>query len=582
MFTFCYEIANKKTVIFFYYGLITFISATAIASIGANLFPQLGKSLPDMNLLFPLYGHNYLAHLLMFLTPITMYKAIQNKKWIDYVLLLLNVGMLILTFARGAWIIIAFYILTIAVAQKKLLYKTQRFLFILIPVLFIILFITLFHSNNPYALLKNNDKQFIKQFITKETPIQNRTEYWSQSIQAIQERPIFGSGPGTFFLQSQRLQRRPMTYSLFAHSFPLQILVEFGSIGAILILGLFFLIFKQILRRIKTLDEHTKRYVIPLLWGSILTGIYSSYEFNLDFLVIWLLFWMILGICIGLTNNETKKQKKIAIPSRIAFVCLIIFYTLLLSGMLMKTAKDQTTALYIMPFHTKYAVEYVENQQKMGGVLTQRQIDILLFFHKNNPEIIQAILQINANTLSESQKNAMNKQLIYLYPKNELYHKQYIDFLINQKDYKNAGIQILRYTLLFLPQYADIFNTTGPLQQQEIIAIAKHTGELTNEKIIHEKRIARLFYLAGFADSINSPTRTKTLWHIASQLDPGLSYYYVELASLTKNILHDTEAVGQILVDCKKNTNAAEHCIEVEQNGLPEIGSLKNAILSFP
>ncbi|MEK7499762.1 MAG: O-antigen ligase family protein, partial [Patescibacteria group bacterium] len=130
----------------------------------------------------------------------------------------------------------------------------------------------------------------------------NRLKYWKQAAMAIGERPWFGSGPGTFYLQSLRLQVSSSSFSWFAHSFPLQSIVELGILGSLL---LFVLIGLQIRAAVKIICERviqvneSHRFVQSLAWGVLLSFLYSFYEFNLDYLVLWLLFWAACGLVIG-------------------------------------------------------------------------------------------------------------------------------------------------------------------------------------------------------------------------------------------------------------------------------------------
>ena len=75
-------------------------------------------------------------------------------------------------------------------------------------------------------------------------PSDNRLEYWRQAIEAIKERPLFGSGPRTFYLLSRRLQSAPNSWSWFAHSFPLQTAAETGLVGLSIFLFLICVLFR--------------------------------------------------------------------------------------------------------------------------------------------------------------------------------------------------------------------------------------------------------------------------------------------------------------------------------------------------
>ena len=88
-------------------ALLVGVVAT-IASFVFLLNPSLARFLPSMNLLFANYGHNHLAGLLLFVFPVTI-GLVEKKKniWAIGALGLFIVGM-VLTFARGAWILLFF------------------------------------------------------------------------------------------------------------------------------------------------------------------------------------------------------------------------------------------------------------------------------------------------------------------------------------------------------------------------------------------------------------------------------------------------------------------------------------------
>lgn len=67
-----------------------------------------------------------------------------------------------------------------------------------------------------------------------------RSEIWTNALQVWLANPFFGAGPGRFgfgYLQASS-RTPPGFWALHAHSLPIQVLAEFGSIGGIAFLGL--------------------------------------------------------------------------------------------------------------------------------------------------------------------------------------------------------------------------------------------------------------------------------------------------------------------------------------------------------
>lgn len=263
-------IASETTIKWFTKGLLFVGVVATLASFVFFSLPSLARFLPPMNLLYASYGHNHLADLLLFVFPIAIIQP-----WL--LLILFAVGMT-LAFARGAWLLLIFYLLFLVWRSKN---RTMRRvgLFIAAATTAVFLFVSL---------------TSIRGIPQKPSLLEDgRWEYWRQAVEAIKERPLFGSGPGTFYLQSKRLQAAPSSYSWFAHSFPLQTTVETGVVGLVMFLFLFWNVFRK-----------SKRS--PLLWGTVLVLAYSLYEFTLDYAVMWLLLWAVFG---ALTKMNTQTQK---------------------------------------------------------------------------------------------------------------------------------------------------------------------------------------------------------------------------------------------------------------------------------
>jgi len=292
-----YSLSSSKISHIFTIGTVVFAGLAAVVAAAYTLFPSLAGGLPSMNLLYASYGHNQLAGLLLFGIPLVIGEVTPIPSWCKKALFVLFLSGMVFSFARGAWILLATYFAFLLIT-KRLVGKFNTSIVILFIGAVAGLLVTMFllaprFADNPPIM--NND-WFYKQTI-KPPIYESRIQYWLQALRAIRERPIFGSGPGTFYLQSKRLQNAPLSYSWFAHSFPLEILVELGVLGAI---PMFFLLFhhgKKIIRGFRAgSDGQDTRYGAPLALGAGLTLAYSVYEYNMNYLVVWLLFWATLGV----------------------------------------------------------------------------------------------------------------------------------------------------------------------------------------------------------------------------------------------------------------------------------------------
>ena len=190
---------------------------------------------------------------------------------------------LIFSFARGAIALVGVFVLLFA-RRNKSYRKPLLLLFGFIVVLLI-----------GVSMVGKLDIPMFGNYkisITKPRLLQDgRFEYWRQALVATRERPWFGSGPGTFSLESRRLQARPGSYSWFAHSFPLEILVETGVVGFVLFVTVGWMIIK--------ICEAKKK--IKVFYGQSDSRFSTLFEFNLSYISIFL-FCIIFGL-----NSRNKR-----------------------------------------------------------------------------------------------------------------------------------------------------------------------------------------------------------------------------------------------------------------------------------
>ncbi len=247
-----YSLADKKHTRLLDLGVIITIICVAatMVSFGCLLFPQLVQSFPQMNLLYATYGHNQLAGLLLFGIPLVTGVGGPIPAWCKKIVLLLLLSGIFLSFARGAWILLAVYFAFLFIT-KRLDGKFNISIAIVFMGSVAVLLFTMFLLAPRFTLVPSTRINYwlYKQTI-KPSIYENRIQYWLQALRAIGERPIFGSGPGTFYLQSKRFQSVPLSYSWFAHSFVLEQFVEVGLVGIVL-WGILFTIQWRALTRLR-------------------------------------------------------------------------------------------------------------------------------------------------------------------------------------------------------------------------------------------------------------------------------------------------------------------------------------------
>lgn len=369
--------SRKQTVDSFTKGLLVTGAVATLASFVFLAFPSLARALPPMNLLYANYGHNHLAGLLLFMFPVAI-GAVEKKKniWVIGALGLFSVGF-ILTFARGAWILLVFYVLFLVVRNKST--TTRRVgLLVTAAATLALLGVSLISLKEP-----THRVGFVGQLVrqAQKTTLfeDNRWEYWRQSIEAIKERPLFGSGPGTFYLLSRRLQSRPDNWSWFAHSFPLQTAAETGLVGLFLFSILMFFIVKGGLQK-------------NLLWrGALLILLYSSYEFSLDYASVWIVLCATLGVLARRQDHQINPRQNTMIYG--ALIVLGAFYISSLGSLAATALNNNNLGFYLAPYDKKAALGFLQMREEKNKPFTARAMRIIDGIFTKDSDILLSLYE---------------------------------------------------------------------------------------------------------------------------------------------------------------------------------------------
>lgn len=507
-------ISSEQTTTVFSKGLLVVGVVATAASFVFLLSPSLAGFLPPMNLLYTTYGHNHLADLLLFIFPIAI-----TQPW--PLLILFAVGM-ILAFARGAWVLLVVYLLFLARRAGLLAAAATVAAFLLIS-------LGLTPIQKPSLLTDG------------------RWEYWRQSVEAIKERSLFGSGPGTFYLESKRLQSAPSSYSWFAHSFPLQITVESGVVGLVMFLFLLWNVFQK-----------SKRS--PLLWGAGLVLVYSLYEFSLDYTVIWLLVWAALG---ALTTHDAKNLNKPKIVSG-ALIVLVLFYVSSISSLAASVLGYPKLAFFLAPYDVNAAKDAPSS--------------LTAFFHRKNPEVLFSMAQ------KQPTGSVRCEQLIPLDKKNKELQQQCIRLLFDEAKDTEAAKALYLLAQDIVPKEAlwrlSLEDFTNPhfLENSTYATIDELLFSAQNKRY----GFAKLAYVIGLRVVNKDPLLTRRLWVLARETSPGWSYYHIELASLEAWVFMDPASARRLLARCAELKDPRAHCGYILRNTIPPVGSQQANIEAIP
>lgn len=230
---------------------------------------------------------------------------------------------------------------------------------------------------------------------TKETKSGvERTIFARNGFEIFKDHPVLGGGGGSWPLQYFAHQSY-LYWTTQAHNYPVQVAVETGTLGLIVLVGLWTAVGFQIIgiiRRRKTMEAGTGIINAGVLAGALALIMHSVMDFDLSLSSIYLLLWELLAVLNSnilvhekkdedkLTNSKLDKLiheiKSVSIHPGITIILaliVIIFPIMFVSGannneMAIKSqnSNDVSGAIKYMdkavsadPFSAKYKVDYI-------------------------------------------------------------------------------------------------------------------------------------------------------------------------------------------------------------------------------
>lgn len=575
-------------------GLIVVGAIAIFASWVFIAFPALAGFLPLMNLLYANYGHNHLADLLLPIFPLVIVQIQHKPSKLSWFLFVFYVVGIIFTFARGAWILLILYLLYVFLRDKRRHLSSFKISLVIASVVFTI-FLT---GISLYSLRFSPDATrlsgwFFHQLVKPSLTDDGRLKYWKQAVLAVRERPWFGSGPGTFYLQSKRLQEAPASFSWFSHSFPLQSLVELGVVGSALLFVLLVISVNAIVRNIllKKSDLGVHHWKKALLVSIGLIFIYSIYEFNLDFLIVWNLFWVLFGVSLG----QQVENKKWYFPGFLkqftsgVLILLVLFYTLSLVSSIFSASEKPEMAFLVAPYRVDILTQF-----QSSSILSKKQLypisDYLIrIFYKHDPAAHEGIADYYMSASLFDDANLHLQEALRYDGNNIEIHRKYLESIRKKTDaiaLRNE-VRLLSQTFLSRDFMSMVYGIEFSIPEVWF-QLPEDLFSTTSTKDHVRLFLAKMYYLYGFASLEKNPKFTESLWILARDLNPTLSYYHVELASLAIHTYHNKSKGYKYLEHCQLYIQAREHCARLLNNNfflaphdyLP--GFLEKNIREFP
>jgi len=287
---------------------------------------------------FGLFGNvGYFAEYLILPLPIAISLFLVSKNRIKKILLFIGIlvigGGLLVTFTRGPYLatgisIIFMILLFITYQSKDFLLKNKKVFILVLVVIILVTFLFMIPNplNKSGTFISGLKNRILYTQLDTDSSLRRRIAIWKFTIPMIKERPLFGSGIGTFKYNTLRYQakffdqvenRRFYPYGIAdkAHNEYLQIVAEVGIFGLGIFLWIIFSYFNHGIKLLKRLKDKYKQGIIIGLMGSVTAFLIDSFLwFPLHLPATVVLFWLALGLTVVLGlggKGNTKEISKI-------------------------------------------------------------------------------------------------------------------------------------------------------------------------------------------------------------------------------------------------------------------------------
>jgi O-antigen ligase/Tfp pilus assembly protein PilF len=366
-----------------------FITATIIAIYALLQYYGFDPYLKELSVITSTVGQknwvsNYLALIFPIIFSYFLLRGTNKNKIFLYLLLLIIYTALIICQSRGIWISMGLTLLIgIYFIFKFKIFKifkdNQKWLFLLLVTF---LAVTIIHSTdhliNKSAITVT--ERVISTFDEQDPSINMHLLTWKTTINMIKDKPLFGSGIGTFKInyldyQARFLKENP-EYNKYwnnakeAHNEFLQLGAELGLIGLGIFVSIIFIFYYMALSFLKKEKNMEKKMILfGLFLGITCFLIHSLFTFPFHVLALGSTFFIILGLTIvhlkGYNLSMSQKENKISkfkpknLRLKIIFSILIIIFMIFIIDSLV--IKPYMAEIY---YYKGIKFNYIKNYDK--------------------------------------------------------------------------------------------------------------------------------------------------------------------------------------------------------------------------
>jgi O-antigen ligase len=548
---------TAKTFMLFLLGFSVFVLGSAMIF---NVIPSLSDKIPKMNLLYPTYGHNHVVDILVFAYPaaLAVWLIARGRKYLC--LASLFVLGIFLSQSRAATVMAAASSLCAGLYFHRLRLITLRnrkvFLIVLMSVL-ICGFWLVGHNrltdslHQVFVLRKTAEKPKLTE--------DARFEYWRQALLSVKQNPFYGSGPGTFSLNSKKYQSNKDYNSWFAHNFILEQTSEVGIIGIVLIMFLVMSVFKPRFFQDRKIDNRTDVFLLGLKAALISGIIYSLVDYGFNYLIVWLLFWAGAGVVSAAGDDTVGRKSELPVTNLLFAVSVFgvtgFYYFLVTSTIFPGSNLNIITASGTV----RRLNEKVFNPENTA---------IIRFLHRKNPEVLAALGDFYGAYQNE--------------PQNVRYANKYASGLINSgndSDFKKFLVELGQRDLN--PDMLSALNMIKSAPVSAPVIFKDQIQDIKDTASIREYT-AIIYYLTGLSVIKSRPDLTGEFWYLSTKFAPQWSYFHIEYAVYLKYLKNQPDHARRILVECQSYSSPKTHCADVLNDTLPAPGSFVKQIIMIP
>ena len=547
------------------FSLFAMLSATLLI-----LFPHL-YTFDQMNLLTAQYAHNVVIIPILFSFATIVYLWLETKRPYLFVLSIIFFIGSILSLARAAIIAELLILLGIGIVRYKKHHHIGR-KELLVAGVALIVGIGIFCI--PYQSISQKISLF-NPTIKLQNPLPDRRTYWTQAITAIRERPLVGFGPGTFFVQSLRLQQAPLDYVLFSHNLLLELLVDVGIFGAVPLIGFLVVLIRIWRKNIHKQSKQTQLYCSALLVSICSIILYGMGDFPLNFFVPLILVWTMLGAITGVLSERKQKNQRDTWVSHVIHIALCILVLVALYDQLATNVWKSFPCEHIRALALERCL--MRNTNKTIPI-TQNDLETYEFLHKNTSPVLYTIGYKQKSLGNTDKAERLLYHAVLSNPFNQYVYSDYLDLLAQEKPEQLGKIVELFSCKTFSHTFCDrihAFHITSDLYTPALASVfARDNGTVMYQDY------AVIFYRLGKYFLQTKPEITEQLWTFIRDAHPGSGPFHTELASLYQYVFQDKEKTAAVLQNCLLYKAPRDECKQRLSEGLPPPGSLEKAIIA--